>query len=75
MIYSQNNIRINLSPRRAFLHIKQLIYLLVIVIALFDDLFQHIALIVWKPTLEFHQGPHVATIYKEKTNKQIVNVQ
>lgn len=62
IIYSQNNIRINLSLRRKFLHIKQLICLLAIAIALFDDLFQQIELIVWKPILEFHQGPHMATI-------------
>lgn len=56
------------------LHIKQLICLLVIAIALLDDLFQHIKLIVWKPILEFHQGPHMATIYKGKkqTNKLLL---
>lgn len=77
IINSQNNIRINLSLRiktRKYLHIKQLICLLVIAIALFDDLLQHIALIVWKPILEFHQGPHMATIYKGKkqTNKLLL---
>jgi len=46
---------------------------IVIAITLFDDVFQHFSLVVWKVILKFHQGPHMVTIYK-KNNKQTVNV-